>query len=831
MNLSHHPGRLRSTAVRRKPSTEPGGFRARWLRLGAGRAVAAIAAVAVVALAVVGTPAPAGAQTVPAVAGSMADIVPQPVLVQPNTAVSYPITATTRIYTDAGSSAAGQIGTYLAGILRPSTGFSLPVSPATTAQPDGITLLLSGADPSVGAQGYQLDVTATGVAIRAQQPAGLFAGVETLRQILPAQIDASSVQPGPWSVPGGHIVDYPRLAYRGAMLDVARHFFTVAQVEQYIDQLALYKINYLHLHLTDDQGWRIAINGWPNLTTVGASTEAGGGPGGYYTQAQYQAIVAYAASRYITVIPEIDMPGHFTAALASYAELNCDGTSPPVDTSTGSIDSPLCVTAPASKTFVDDAIGQLAAITPGPYISIGGDEAYGVSAGDYAAFMTWAQQDVEKYGKIAVGWDSIVGSTLAPSTLAEYWGASSAAAMAAAAANGTQIIMAPASNAYLDQKYTSTSIIGLSWAGNIDMQVAYGWDPATYLAGVPSSAIYGIEAPLWTETVDSLQDIDYQAFPRITAYAEIGWSPVSTHNFTNFAQRVAAQGPMWDEMGITYEHSTEIPWPTGPTGAAGPLISQENDSCVEADGGSSANGTVVQADGCTGSAGQQWTAAADGTLRLLGSCLDVTGGATAPGTAVELWACDGGADQQWQVDNGELLNPQSGLCLTDSTGASTPPSALDIAACANTRAQWFTLPPGAHGAGPTGPVDSGISGKCLDASDGMSVNLTPADLYDCNGTTAQQWSLESDGTIRSLGMCLDVYGGGRTNGTKVELYACESGDGAQQWQWSSNGTYGESLTNPQSGLCLDDPGATTTDGTQLQIYTCNGTPAQVWRLP
>ena len=758
----------------------------------------------------------------------MNDIVPQPVSVQPNTAVSYQLSAGTTIYTDAGSGAAGAVGSYLAGILRRSTGFPLPVSPTGSAQPTGISLMLSGAPAAVGAQGYQLTVTAAGISVLAQQPAGLFAGVQTLRQLLPAQVEAGTVQAGPWTVPGGSILDYPRMAYRGAMLDVSRHFFTVAQVEQYIDQLALYKINYLHLHLTDDQGWRLAINGWPNLTSVGAATEAGGGAGGFYTQAQYQQIVAYAASRYITVVPEIDMPGHFTAALAAYPQLNCSGATLPVDTGTGSIANSLCVTEPEAKTFVDDVISQLAAITPGPYLSIGGDEAYGTNAADYASFMTWAQQDVEKYGKSAIGWDSVTGSTLAPSTVVEYWGDSSTAAMQQAAAAGNQLIMAPASNAYIDQKYTGSEVIGLSWAGNIDMQTAYGWDPTTYLPGIPASAITGIEAPLWTETVDSVQDIDYQAFPRITAYAEIGWSPLSTHDFTGFAQRVAAQGPRWDEMGLTYYHSSQIPWPTGPTGPTGQILAQQGGSCVDVDGGSSADGTAIDLYGCTGGGNQQWTAATNGTLESLGKCLDVTDAATAPGTPVQLYDCNGTGAQQWQADNGELLNPQSGLCLTDSAATSL----LSVNTCADTRTQWFSLPPGADGAGPTGRVASGIAGKCLDVSGGNSVDLTAADLYDCNGTAAQQWSLEANGTIQSLGKCLDVYGGGRTSGTKVELYTCESGDGAQQWQWQGGtATNAESLVNPQSGLCLDDPGATSTDGTQLQVYSCNATPAQVWDLP
>src|SRR5439155_14921006 len=163
-------------------------------------------------------------------------------------------------------------------------------------------------------QGYQLTITGTNVTVQANQPAGLFAGVQTLLQLLPPAIESPTVVSGPWTAPGGTIVDYPRFEHRGAMLDVARHFFTVAQVERYIDEIALYKVNYLHLHLTDDQGWRIVIDSWPNLATHGGSTQVGGGPGGFYTKAQYSDIVSYAAARNITIVPEVDMPGHTNAA-------------------------------------------------------------------------------------------------------------------------------------------------------------------------------------------------------------------------------------------------------------------------------------------------------------------------------------------------------------------------------------------------------------------------------------------------------------------------------------------------------------------------------------
>src|SRR5262249_5828475 len=256
------------------------------------------------------------------------------------------------------------VGDFLATILRRSTGFALPVSPTA----GDISLLLSGAPPSVGAEGYQLDITAAGIELRANQPAGLFAGVQTLRQLLGVTEEATTVQSGPWPVPGGHIVDYPRFAHRGTMLDVARHFFPVATVKRLIDEAVLYKVNYVHLHLSDDQGWRIVIDSWPNLAVYGGSTAVGGGPGGYYTKADYTDIVNYAASRYVTVVPEIDMPGHTNAALASYAQLNCNGVAPALYTGTQVGFSSLCVPLELTYTFIDQVIGELAALTPGSYI-------------------------------------------------------------------------------------------------------------------------------------------------------------------------------------------------------------------------------------------------------------------------------------------------------------------------------------------------------------------------------------------------------------------------------------------------------------------------------
>ena len=528
------------------------------------RLLAAVAAVAATVLATLGATAPAPAGTAAAAAAkpkavveSFANVVPAPVSSAPAAGVSYTLPSSATISSDVAG-----IGGYLAAILRKSTGYAVPVSASTTA--GSISLRLSGAPAPVGAQGYQLDVTATGVTVRAQAEAGLFAGVQTLLEILPPTVESGTVQSGPWTVPGGRITDYPRYAYRGAMLDVARHFFTVAQVERYIDQIARYKIDYLHLHLADDQGWRIAINGWPLLTSHGGSTEVGGGPGGYYTQADYAAIVAYAQQRYITVVPEIDMPGHTNAALSSYAQLNCNGVAPPLYTGTDVGFSSLCVSLPATYTFLDDVIGQLAALTPGPYLHIGGDEAQSTSAADYATFVNRVQAIAAAHGKTAIGWHDVVNATLLPSTVAQFWDTTTSnKAVAAAAKKGTKVIMSPANHAYLDMKYTSSTPLGQDWAGLTDVKTAYGWDPGAYLSGVPASAVLGVEAPLWTETIVTGADIEYMAFPRLAAIAELGWSPESTHDWTAFRTRLGAQGPRWKAAGVNYYHSTQVSWPAG----------------------------------------------------------------------------------------------------------------------------------------------------------------------------------------------------------------------------------------------------------------------------
>lgn len=464
------------------------------------------------------------------------------------------------------SGEARRVAGQLAALLRPSTGYRLPVT--TEPGRDGIQLRLergdeagSEADSRLGAEGYRLKVSERAAVISAPTGTGLFHGIQTLRQLLPAQVESRTEQPGPWRVAGGTITDKPRYAYRGAMLDVSRHFFSVEEVKRYIDQLSLYKLNKLHLHLSDDQGWRIAIDSWPRLATYGGGTEVGGGPGGYYTKADYREIVRYAGERKLTVVPEIDMPGHTNAALASYAELNCDGVAPPRYTGIEVGFSSLCVPLERTYDFVDDVVREVAAMTPGPYLHIGGDEAHETSHEDYVTFMDRAQKTVAKYGKTVIGWHQLTGATPAKGAVAQYWGTTGEESeVVEAAKKGTRLILSPADHAYLDMQYNEDTPLGLHWAGYVEAQQSYEWDPGSYIKGAPSEAVLGVEAPLWSETLENSRHIEFMAFPRLPGIAELGWSQAASLDWETYRVRLAQQGPRWEQLGMDYWRSPQVPW-------------------------------------------------------------------------------------------------------------------------------------------------------------------------------------------------------------------------------------------------------------------------------
>ena len=414
---------------------------------------------------------------------------------------------------------------------------------------DGIHLSLSE-DTSLGEEGYELSITTHAAHLKAHCPAGLFYGLQTLRQLLPARAS------GTLSLPAVSIRDMPRFEWRGAMLDVARHFFDVEDVKRYIDLISHYKINRLHLHLADDQGWRIEIKSWPRLTEVGSSTQVGGGTGGYYTQEQYKEILEYARSHYVTIVPEIDTPGHTNAALASYAELNSSEEAPALYTGMQVGFSTLWINSEITYKFLDDVIRELAALTPTPYIHIGGDEARSTPEEDYKKFMIRIQEIVVSHGKTAIGWNEIGEAELLPGTIVQQW---VGAGYQNAKKQAAKFILSPANKVYLDMKYDASTVLGLEWAGLISVKDAYEWEPGSCLEGLDESDIRGLEAPLWTETVQTMKDIEYMTFPRLLGVAELAWSPKG-QRWEEYRQRLAVHGKRMEAMGINFFRSPDVDW-------------------------------------------------------------------------------------------------------------------------------------------------------------------------------------------------------------------------------------------------------------------------------
>jgi len=487
----------------------------------------------------------------------MLDVIPRPVSFTRGTEI-FELKKESAIYVQGGSGELVRIGQYLADKLNPSTGYDLKVSPITEKPgPGNIVLELVG-NTDLGKEGYELNVTNNGVKLTAADPAGLFRGIQTIRQLFPAAIEMKTPQSGPWQIPAVAVRDYPEYEFRGSMLDVSRHFFGLQDVKRYIDLIAYYKMNVMHLHLSDDQGWRIEIKSWPDLTTIGSASEVGEGKGGYYTQEQYREIVQYAADRYITIIPEIDMPGHTNAALASYAELNCNDSTTNLYRGIEVGFSTLCINKDVTYKFVDDVVRELAAMTPGPYIHLGGDESHATKHDDYIVFIDTVQQIVEKHGKKMIGWEEIAQSTLRPNTIVQYW--SNEKHAQAGARKGAKIIMSPATKVYLDMKYDKETKIGQDWAALIEVDQSYDWNPQTLVEGIAKESILGIEAPLWTETVTTMDEIEYLVFPRLIGIAELAWTPDTMLDWDEYEGRLARHAPRLSALDIDYYKSDEVDW-------------------------------------------------------------------------------------------------------------------------------------------------------------------------------------------------------------------------------------------------------------------------------
>ena len=357
-------------------------------------------------------------------------------------------------------------------------------------------------------------------------------------------------------MPAVRITDYPRYTYRGVMLDIARHFEPPSAVEQLIDQAAAYKINVLHLHVSDDQGFRIVINGFPNLTAIGGQGSVGTGgrtmdPGGYWTQADYQAVVADAAAHFITVVPEVDSPGHNNAIIMSEyndtsnpllngspQDINCGANNPPVWDYTQDVGySAMCPESSNTWAIYDAIISQLAAMSPAPYYDVGGDEVPStlLSQARYASFINTEASYVQGQGKTVMGWADIAGPgqphrpvgrrVLEPGVRVDQRDRH----CHRGGAEGHEDRDGAATHAYLDQKYKRSvpSTLGLTWActNGCDVDQFYNWDPGSYVTGVTDASVMGVEGAMWGETVTDLSNVDYMVFPRLPALAEISWSP------------------------------------------------------------------------------------------------------------------------------------------------------------------------------------------------------------------------------------------------------------------------------------------------------------------
>lgn len=409
-------------------------------------------------------------------------------------------------------------------------------------------------------EAYQIKVGKDSIILNAKTAAGAFLGAQTIRQIIP-ETSNDTIAPQPiWVVPTGTINDAPNFKHRGVMLDVSRHFFNLDEVKRFIDLLAYYKYNSLQLHLSDDQGWRIEIKKWPKLTEIGARTEVGGGPGGFYTQEQFKELVQYAADHHMAIVPCIDMPGHTNAATYSYPFLN--GLDKPAKEYTGTNVgfSTLDTRKDSTYMFLDDVIGEISKISPSPYFHIAGDESHVTKKEDFIYFIERVEKIVNKHGKIMMGYDELVQADIKPETVIQYWHDEVGKNSPKMIEGNYPVILSPPKKIYLDMKYDTLSKHGLHWAAYIPVDTAYIWTPETYVKGLPRKNIVGLEAKLWSETVSNSAEIEYLTFPRAIGYAELAWSPETHRNWEEYKTRLVKHVPYLNRNNVNYYKSKKIDW-------------------------------------------------------------------------------------------------------------------------------------------------------------------------------------------------------------------------------------------------------------------------------
>jgi len=466
-------------------------------------------------------------------------------------------------------------------LLNRAAGFRLKVSDS----PASSNAIVCKINPSVSNdEGYKLSVQKDLIVVEAKTPQGIFYGMQTLRQLLPFQIERPFLSNVAWAVPCVEIEDAPRFAYRGLMLDVCRHFMPKEFVYKFIDMLAYHKMNTFHWHLTDDQGWRIEIKQYPKLTQIGAwrnRTLEGRytSPdkrkwdntryGGFYTQEDIKDVVAYAKKRFVTVVPEIEMPGHAVAALASYPELSCTGGPFEVEGLWGVFNDIYCP-KDETFTFLENVLSEVMELFPSQYIHIGGDEAPKIRWQNCAHcqelikkeglkdehelqsyFIKRIEKFVESKGKRIIGWDEILEGGLAPNATVMSWRGE--AGGIEAAKQNHDVIMAPNTYCYLDYYQADPKTQPLSIGGFLPLWKTYGYNPMpASLTPDESKHILGVQGNIWTEYIQTSDHVEFMAFPRGAAIAEIGWSPQALRNYPDFKQRMIQQFKRYDGIGWNY---------------------------------------------------------------------------------------------------------------------------------------------------------------------------------------------------------------------------------------------------------------------------------------
>jgi hexosaminidase len=448
---------------------------------------------------------------------------------------------------------------YLQSLLATPTGFPLQVHTSEQALKNSICLRLDPGLTSLGREGYSLEVSPEEMTVTAPETIGVFYGIQTMRQLLPVEIENVQLVTGvDWRVGCLAINDQPRFPWRGFMLDEARHFQGCDTVLKTLDLMALQKMNVFHWHLTDDQGWRIEIRKYPRLTEIGSrrpGTRNGYTTGkhdgiphaGFYSQAEIRAIVAYAAERHITVVPEVEMPGHSLAALAAYPELSCTGGPFKVATHFGIFPDIFCAGKESTFTFLQDVLNELLELFPSRYIHIGGDEApqkrwkncpdcqrrlREMGLKDAHALQVYFTNriaaDLDSKGRQAIGWNEILQDGLVESAVVQFWARGRSKLIEAIRTGQRKTIMSSIFSTYLDYPYSL-----------IPLRRTYRYEPVpTGIDEKVAASILGVESPLWTERVPNRARFDYQTYPRLTALAETGWTFRDRKNLLDFRRRL-----------------------------------------------------------------------------------------------------------------------------------------------------------------------------------------------------------------------------------------------------------------------------------------------------